>query len=537
MRVKGSPWLLYTLGIGTGETRECKHWNIMALFRGEKICTIIAERTAKAARSRTQEALKQTRLVELRLDYFTGRREVLGFLQWLRTKFGSGKQAIFIATCRSRKAGGRFAGSVAEQLALLHLAVDCGCQWVDVEIETASAVRRGALRHWMAPAQWIVSWHDFREDLGARKRYLAVAYAALKRQGADVRKIAVQVGGLREAVRLLGLARKDRGNIVIPMGDVAAPARILALRKGGALAYASTGGATAAGQYSLAEMCDLYRATEITRKTRIYGVIGNPIAHSLSPQLHNAGFRARGGDAVLFPFLVNDLRDFCASVEPLGIAGFAVTLPHKERILRHLDDCEPLADAIGAVNTVAVDRNGKLTGYNTDYIGVLRALGRKMRLRGSRILILGAGGAARATAFALSRAGSAVVICGRRPERAKLLARAVGGEAIPRDALRHELFDAIVNATPVGMIPHAAVSPLRSSELNCRLILDLVYRPPSTRLLEIAAKRGFIAISGMEVFLEQGIAQWEIWMGRRAPRAAMHKALRTALPTSRRAEW
>ena len=153
-------------------------------------------------------------------------------------------------------------------------------------------------------------------------------------------------------------------------------------------------------------MVNLYRADRITRRTRVYGVIGNPIGHSLSPQLQNAGFRARGIDAVYLPFLVRDLKDFCNSIAALRMKGFSVTLPHKEAILRYLDDCDELAASIGAVNTVSVRANGKLFGYNTDYVGVLRALERRMPLRGSRVLIFGAGGVARAVAFALSRAGA-----------------------------------------------------------------------------------------------------------------------------------
>lgn len=500
----------------------------MRLFAGEKICAVIAERTANAAHVRMHSALKQTRLVELRLDYFAGRRETLQFLQWLRAEFRRGTPALCIATCRRRDAGGRFGGAVAEQLALLRLAVDCGCPWVDVEIETAALVRRGALRPWLAPAKWIVSAHDFRRASAGRGRNLAPIRRVLTSQGADACKIAIQVRGLREAVRLLRLARETPDTIAVPMGEIAAPARILSLREGSPLAYASTGDATAPGQVSLDEMCSLYRAAQITRKTRIYGVIGNPISHSLSPQLHNAGFRARGIDAVLLPFHVTALDDFCACIGPLRIAGFAVTLPHKERILRHLDDCDPLAEAIGAVNTVVVRGNGKLKGYNTDYVGVLRALNQKITLRGSRILILGAGGAARAAAYALSHAGATVAICARRPRRAILLARSVGGEALPRRALRRERFDAIINATPVGMIPRTSAAPLRADELNCRLVLDLVYRPSSTRLLRMAAKRGIACVSGVEMFLDQGNAQWEIWIGQRAPVAAMRKAVEAA---------
>jgi shikimate dehydrogenase len=181
------------------------------------------------------------------------------------------------------------------------------------------------------------------------------------------------------------------------------------------------------------------------------------------------------------------------------------------------------------VNTVVVRDGGKLFGYNTDYVGVLRALESQVALAGSSVLILGAGGAARAVAFALARAGAAVCICARRPANAKELARTLGGEAIARSKLRGEFFDAIVNATPVGMYPNANQSPLQSSELNCRLVFDLIYRPGRTRLLQLAERRGIETVSGVEMFLAQGMGQWEIWTGERAPEGVMRRAVVVAL--------
>jgi shikimate dehydrogenase len=183
------------------------------------------------------------------------------------------------------------------------------------------------------------------------------------------------------------------------------------------------------------------------------------------------------------------------------------------------------------VNTVVVRRDGSLHGCNTDYVGVLRALQQKLPPAGSRVLIFGAGGSARAAAFALARAGAAVGVCARREGAARELARAVGGEVVPRRALRTEFFDAILNSTPVGMHPQAAISPLGPRELNCRIVMDLIYRPQRTQLLKIAAQKGIATVSGVEMFLAQGIAQWEIWTERRAPegpmRAAVLKALRS----------
>src|SRR5271155_5450345 len=234
-------------------------------------------------------------------------------------------------------------------------------------------------------------------------------------------------------------------------------------------------------------------------------------------------------DEVYVSFLVRDLRDFLAAVGPLGIAGFSVTLPHKEKILRHLDGCDALAASIGAVNTVVVRGGGKLYGYNTDYVGVLRALERRIPLRGSRVLILGAGGAARAVAFALAQGGASVCIWARRRARAMALARAVGGEAVGRSGVRREFFDAVVNATPGGMHPRTSQSPLEARELNCRLLFDTIYRPRRTKLMQLAERRGVETVSGLEMFVAQGAAQWEIWTGKRAPVEAMRRTVVLAL--------
>jgi len=491
-------------------------------FGPDRICAVVAAPTAQEMVRQLRRARRQTRLVELRLDWLDGAREIIRLLAWLRAHPLS---ATLLATCRRRVAGGKFAGAVEEQLAVLMAATAAGCAWCDVEVESAEKLRPGQLKSLFGKGRALASWHDFRVTTdkfqGVLKR--------LNRCRGDAVKIATQCNSIRDSLRVLALARGRRNVVAVPMGEAALPARVLALREGSALAYASVGEATAPGQVSLEEMKQLYRADQLDRRTRVYGVIGNPVSHSLSPLLHNTGFIARRMNAVYLPFLAKDLRDFLAAIEPMGIAGFSVTLPHKEAIVRHLDDCDPLAAAIGAVNTVVVRGGEKLFGYNTDYVGVLRALERRVALRGSRVLVLGAGGAARAAAFALARGGAVVTICAKRKAKARGLARAVGGEVTERGRLRREFFDAIVNATPVGMFPHARRSPLRGEELNCRLVMDLIYRPMKTELLRRAAQRGIETVSGVEMFLAQGIAQWEIWSGLRAPETAMRSAVLVAL--------
>jgi 3-dehydroquinate dehydratase/shikimate dehydrogenase len=484
------------------------------------------------------EAIRQVRaaggvagkayIVELRLDFLSDRAEIGRLLDWLARR---DKVPTLIATYRRRQAGGHFRGGVAEQIAVLKRAVSAGCRWCDIEIETAEQVGAAQLKGALAPARLLISAHDFRR-LPQKLRAIA---RRLRAYGGDAIKIAAESHSLADVRRLLELARGRPDVVVVPMGEGMLAARILALREGSALAYAPMARSTAPGQASLDKLDRVYHLRRrfgksnagINRQTGAYGVIGDPVGHSLSPLMHNAAFAARRKNAVYLPFHVRDLSDFVAALEPFQIAGFSVTLPHKERILRYLDDCDPLAAEIGAVNTVVV-RAGKLCGYNTDFAGVLRAIERRLPLSSSSVLLIGAGGAARAAAFALARAGAGVSIWARRPGRARALARAVGGEPIERRTIRRRSFDAIVNCTPVGMHPGGG-SPLDSRELKCRLVMDLIYRPLKTELLRRAERLGIETISGVDMFVAQGVAQWELWMGESAPESVMRRVVLAAL--------
>ena len=486
-----------------------------------RICAVVATPQAREFRNLVRKALKETPTVELRLDWLANDRERHAALDWLK-RFAP-ENAVFIATCRRRVGGGEFAGGAAEELFWLMKAREAGCTWADLEIETMRELRGKSVQGYAVPPKVMLSIHDFRRTPKLMKR------VKIPSGGVAAVKVAAMSRRLSDSARLLRLARGTQQVVAVPMGEIGLPGRILALREGSALIYAPVAAATAPGQVPLQDMKDLYRAHELTQKTAVYGVIGNPISHSLSPLLHNTGYVAAKKDAVYLPFLVEELSDFLEVVPEFGVRGFSVTLPHKERILRYLDDCERLAEEIGAVNTVTVRRDGKLSGSNTDYVGALRALEGKMPLRGSRVVIIGAGGVARAVGFAVAKAGAEVLVCARRENAARQLARAVHGGVLRRAALRKQRFDVLMNATPLGMHPHPGSSPLEAAELNCSLVMDLIYRPLQTKLLRMAAARGIRTVSGAEMFLAQGIAQWELWMGKRAPEPEMRGAVLRAL--------
>jgi 3-dehydroquinate dehydratase/shikimate dehydrogenase len=276
-------------------------------------------------------------------------------------------------------------------------------------------------------------------------------------------------------------------------------------------------------------MRHLYRIERLSKGGRIYGVIADPIRHSISPAVHNRAFQSRRVDAVYLPFLVPPvhLRDFVTMAEKLPVAGFSVTIPHKQKIIRYLDVVDPLARRIGAVNTVW-RKAGKWRGANADADGVIVPLSRRLRLNRSSVLVVGNGGAARSAVFALTDAGAKVSVVGRNPDRVRALAKAGGAEAVTREQLETLRFDALVHATPLGMFPHVDECFFEDL-IPADLVFDMVYNPLDTLLIRRARQQGKEVIPGLEMFIEQAVRQFEIWTGESAPRAAMEKAARETL--------
>lgn len=273
--------------------------------------------------------------------------------------------------------------------------------------------------------------------------------------------------------------------------------------------------------------------------TRLCALIGHPVAHSVSPQMHNAAFRALGLDYIYLAFDVEpgQLARAVRGLRALGVAGFNVTIPHKVSVMRLLDGLDSSARDAGAVNTVAIGREG-LIGYNTDVYGIENSLKTAEKLKPGRAMIIGAGGAARATAIALHRLGyKEVVIANRRLWRAAALARRLKTIGVKAKAV--ELGDAgkysrscavIVNATPIGMWPEASGTPLKAREIpGDAVVLDLVYNPAKTILLEEAERAGAEAIPGITPLVEQGAKAFELWTGVEAPKDVMLRAAEEAL--------
>jgi shikimate dehydrogenase len=263
--------------------------------------------------------------------------------------------------------------------------------------------------------------------------------------------------------------------------------------------------------------------------TKIFGILGRPVAHSLSPVMHNAAFRHLGVNAVYVAFPVTDLARSVAGLRGLGIGGVSVTIPFKEEIIPLLDELDPQAAKIGAVNTV-VHRDGRLTGYNTDWLGAVTALTAKISLKGRHVLILGAGGASRAIAFGVFHEGGRVTLTDIDAARAAALALDLGAEAIAPEVLDRCPATILVNATPVGMTPDVDGIPINPDLLGrFEVVMDIVYKPLQTRLLKEAENRGVATIDGLQMLIHQGAAQFELWTGQKAPTEVMAQAAYEAL--------
>lgn len=270
---------------------------------------------------------------------------------------------------------------------------------------------------------------------------------------------------------------------------------------------------------------------EINARTSLCLIIGDPVSHSLSPAMHNAGYATAQVNFVMAGAHVaaQNLASAVQGARTLGIRGLAVTMPHKVAIMPLLDKIDPTAQEIGAVNTVVND-NGVLTGMNTDWLGILRPLESRAELRGKRVALLGAGGAALAALYASVTHGAKVTIFNRSLEKARPLAERFGGDVSPlSEAEDLSSFDIIINTTSVGMAPDTSASPIPQTAIKKHhIVFDTIYSPIRTKLLELSEGVGAQTIPGLEMFLEQGLAQFQIHTGVKAPRQEMENILRDA---------
>jgi 3-dehydroquinate dehydratase/shikimate dehydrogenase len=464
------------------------------------------------------------RFFEFRIDYLPAPEQGVAAIRKFLSRHS---ECTILATCRRHQNSGKFNGSVEQQIRVLEAAIEAGAKAIDIEIESAeNCVDR--LESLRAQAYLLVSYHNY-----SGTPPLDPILRRMARVPADGYKIVTTARKPSDNYRVLALARAHpkMPMVLLAMGEMGFPTRVLSTAIGGLYTYAAphAAGGTASGQISAHHLRHMYRVEKFTRDAHVYGVIADPVRQSISPAVHNRAFQARRTDAVYLPFLVKpvQLKDFLLLAEKLPLAGFSVTIPHKQKILRYLDLIDPLARRIGAVNTVW-RKAGKWRGTNTDVFGIKVPLERRIRLAKATVLVAGNGGAARGAAYALSEAGARLSITGRNPDRVRALAKACDAEPLSREQAEAGTFDVLVHATPLGMYPKLDQCFFQD-RIPAKLVFDTVYNPLETLLVRMAKNQGATVISGLEMFLEQASRQFEIWTGENAPRGVMEKAALEAL--------
>ena len=467
------------------------------------------------------------KLVELRVDYI---RRTVNLKRLLKER-----PCPVIISCRRPEDGGKWEGTEEHRQILLRTAIAEGVEYVDLEEDIASLIPR------FGKTQRIVSLHNFRET----PSNLEAIHARLAGLDADIVKIATMSHNPHDNIRMLRLVRdSETPTVGLCMGDVGTPTRILAGRYGAPFTYATfhQERALAPGQLSFRQMEDIYRFETVNEDTKVFGVVADPVAHSLSPVIHNSTFAELGLNCIYLPFRVprEDLTLFLNDAQEIGIRGLSVTIPHKEAVLSHLTKIDEAAQAIGAVNTIVFDGDDRI-GYNTDYRAAMDSLKQGMGLTGSgkwltarTALVLGAGGASKAIAYGLHEAGADVTISSRRMEAASALATHIGCHAIDWDR-RHGVHpDVVVNGTPVGMHPNVDDTPLLPEGLKRKtVVFDTIYNPERTLLIKQAKEQGCAVITGVDMFVRQAMMQFKLFTGEEPSMKFMRGVLKRATGAAR----
>jgi 3-dehydroquinate dehydratase/shikimate dehydrogenase len=474
-----------------------------------------------------QEAAKRgARLIELRLDFLAKAPDFKRLLL--------NKPCPMVATVRRPEDGGRWSGGEEARRMLLRQAVVAGFDWIDLETDVADTIPR------FGKVKRIVSYHN-RDEVPAD---LEKIYEKMCGLDADVVKIAVRAQEPADNLRVLALYDKPpKPTVAFCMGDLGLPSRLLSLKYGAPFVYAAFNKerGIAPGLPSFEEMKLIYRYEGINADTAVFGVVGDPVGHSLSPLIHNTAFRHAGINGVYLPFRVprGDLADFLKDFDGIPGHGYSVTIPHKEAAAQLAAERDPTAERTQAANTLVRRKEGGFVAYNTDYRAALDTLLANLPRRpedppptvhSRTVLILGAGGVARAVAHALQREGANVTIVNRTAERAHKLAEEVGCRTLDWGGRHSVICDTLVNCTSVGMHPNVDETPMHASFLKPGLtVFETVYTPEQTLLVKEARTRGCHVITGVEMFVRQAALQFRLFTGETPPVDAMYKVVRKAL--------
>jgi 3-dehydroquinate dehydratase / shikimate dehydrogenase len=505
-----------------------------------RVCVTIIGKNAAEMIDKAEQVARDNSFIEFRLDYLS---QPATFFPKLKAFLDYNPHVTLVATCRRVRSGGKFRGAVAKEVEILCKAALQGCQLVDIELESATQLKP---KDWeklrRSNANVILSFHDFRGTKNLEKIYEKMA-----QYPADFIKIVTTAKELNDNVvmmKFLASKSDERPIIGVCMGEQGLISRLLSVRAGSVFTFgaAMAGEETAPGQIAARTLRETFRIEQVDAATRVYGVAGDPIAHSLSPAMMNTAFRRENLNAVYLALHAKTLADLMRCVRDIPIHGMSITMPYKESIIKYLDKTDAITEKIGACNTVIRSQDGNLYGFNTDVAGIIRPIEHRMAIKGSRFLVIGAGGAARAAVFGLKERGGDVYIINRTAAAGQKLARQAHAKSIQRANLAKLIakqklsFDCIINATPVGMdgdgngkkLPEEKPL-LTEKELATRYVFDMVYSPAETRFTKMARAKGIHVIPGVEMFVHQGARQFEIWTGKPAPADEMYKVVLHAL--------
>ena len=490
-----------------------------------RVCVAVIGATPEEMIEKAEALIRDNPFLEFRLDYLANPAAALPKVKRLME---TRPDAVIIGTCRRAANGGKFKGSAAAQLEVLAKAAAAGCQLLDVELETAEAVKAAELQKLRSSASLILSYHDFKatkkiEDVFARMAKIPVDYY----------KLVTTATSLYDNVQMMKFLEKhghDYWLVGLCMGEQGIISRVLSVRAGSVFTFAaaSAGEETAPGQVTYRDLRSTFRIDHVDAATQVYGVAGDPVAHSLSPAMMNLAFRRENVNGVYLALHTKKAEDLLACIRDIPLRGLSITMPLKQDMVEHLENTDDLVKKIGAVNTIVRAADGKLYGFNTDVAGIVGPLSDRISISGAKVLVLGAGGAARAAVFGLAARGADVSILNRTIPTAQKLAREAHAKVVKRQDLKKLDFDVIINATSVGM-GNPKVSPLEADEIRARLVFDMVYNPVQTKLLQMARAKGIAIIPGYEMFVQQGARQFEIWSGKPAPVEEMRGVVMKAL--------
>lgn len=490
-----------------------------------RVCVAVTGTDAAEMVEKAEALIHDNPFIEFRLDYLSHPALALPKIKRF-TEYHP--HATVIATCRRVASDGKFRGSIASQLEILAKASAAGCQLLDIELQSALRCNPQHLQKLRSKAGLILSYHDFRSTKNLHEtlqKMLAIP--------ADFYKIASTATTLTDNVAVMKFLEENSGKhslIGLCMGEQGIISRVLGVRAGSLFTFAAVAPdeKTAPGQITAQELRSIYRIEQVDAATRVYGVAGDPVAHSLSPAIMNVALRRENVNGVYVALHAKTLKDLLTCIREIPIHGVSVTMPYKQAIVSHLDNTDSQTAKIGACNTMVRGQDGKLYGFNTDGVGVIRPLEQRITLEDAKILVLGAGGAARAAVFGLKERGAEVYILNRSAIAAQKLARQARARTIKRPDLKKLSFDVIINATPVGMA-NPRESPLNADEIKAKYLFEMIYDPPQTQLATLAKERGVEVISGIEMLVHQAARQFEIWTGKPAPVDDMLRVASVAL--------